>query len=1092
MIPFDLLNQPLESGRFLIEASAGTGKTFNIQHLYLRLILERNCSVKEILVVTYTESATAELRGRIRTNLRMALDCLSEESAGDPVLTALLKQAGNKISLEEIKNRLNEALVSFDEAAVFTIHGFCKRMLNEYAFDSGVAFDTEFVESQDEIVGEVVRDFWRRKRMELSSEEVDSLFNGKHKNPIPHWLPFALKITDNPKIHLFPPLSDDGLYARLTYELYCELTTLSPVRKRKLQLGKQAFSDMIWDLYTALESQGGSTSPMAHQIRRKFKAVMVDEFQDTDPIQYSIFNAVFGVSGRLFLMIGDPKQSIYGFRGADIHTYLKAKSEVEQIFTLTQNFRSAPALLRAFESFFGRSDPFVEAGIDYTPVTSGLGEHYPIRFLLKGTEAPAFQLHWLTTPEAEPMGKGEAAACLPSALTAEILHILQYGTFESESGSRPVLPGDIAILAVSHADATSYRAALRAAGIPSVAAKSGNVFLSETAADLLAVLRAVCEPDSRPLLRAALCSRLMGFSEAWLLEADQWVDSDPAADWIATFHDLRRRWEQWGVMPCFSAFIHDRSLFQDGICILDRLAADALTGERRITDLRHLMTLLHQTSLSLSPTPEQLVAWFFGKVCNAETDRDKTCEMRLDTDRDAVTVMTVHASKGLEFPIVLCPALWARGVERMGGLWSCHDGEQIVLPLTASDQERYLPQGKREALSEALRLTYVALTRARVVCHVWGGNLMDGNLKNAKDPINYLLGRGEDGFYSPEIFLSKAKTLPGNEAPLLPYITTPLPAEPEGLYRPQITENVLIPQRLPSGFNVPRYWGIMSYTGLGYAGNHVVCSDDEKVENNRAETSSPVTGGVCSPFAAFPKGRHAGICIHEIFESINYEGVSIDSADASVIEKTEEILHAYGFCSEFDRTHLLEVLPMLQAALASPLVPESGASFTLNDPKVRKIAEMPFLYPVPKAIDFKGVERLCGLSVDPFKMVLNQGMMIGSIDLVIRNGTRYYFLDWKTDILGEGSLDAYTPSALNSVMVPNHYRLQYYLYSLALHRYLQARLPGYDFDIHFGGGFYLFLRGISAERIDTGRYFSKITREELETLIHILGQKEEG
>lgn len=1112
-LSFNVLEQNIDSGCYLIEASAGTGKTYNIQYLYLRLILERHLKTDQILVVTYTEAATAELRDRIRGVLRTALDYISNfdgesVSDADPMLTAVFQNAFSFGDVKTLKKRLLSAVISFDEAAIYTIHGFCRRMLSDNAFESGFGFDIEFVQNQQDLIAEVVRDFWRKKIFAMNADEEEAVNN--KSLTLSALTAFAKTIIENPDMAVSSVPDAETVAVRWKKELTALLRSPeNPVGQRKIQNQQYGFSDMITGLRDAVYAHGGASSPLAAAIRRQFPVALVDEFQDTDPVQYDIFNVVFNHEGSLFFMIGDPKQSIYAFRGADVYAYLQAKDNACETRTLTQNFRSAPHLLAAFEAVFSRPEPFAEAEILYPHVTSGKGDAFPQKLWIKGVEVEKpMVLHWLTSDSEKSLSKERATRKIIHLLCQEILSLLTHGEISDGDSRRRVSPADIAVLTSLNSEADMIRQSLKRLGIPGVTARTGNVFKSPVAHELWFFMSAVCEPESVRHVKTALFTPMFGFSPAWLAGADDDAGDDRLMMWIECFRQLKRDWVRQGFMAAFSRFIHRHDGFPDGICLLERIAADPLTAERHLADLRQIMQLIHQTARDSFLPPERLTAWLREQIESAENGEtsNEAYEMRLDTDRDAVMIMTSHSSKGLEFPIVFAPFLWTYEMVNLKENFTYHHIENgvSVQYYALSGDESQKSEAAREILSEKLRLIYVSLTRAALYCAFWYGNIGKGKYPTGRSALNYLLKPSPDGsFYKVQNF-EKEKIMLSNNPVVPPEIDLQksgmdsLSSLGQARYvmSADISERRI--QTLPDSLtSVPAYWGLMSYTSLGRTDQRDLCAwtFEAKTENDIAGESGTEWNEMRSAFADFARGKLVGLCIHEIFESIDFKHVSASGiAHEGTLRRIGAVLERYGFMNggksaeNFEKTQ-----DMLCRTLSHPLCMnklDMGGGFALNESDVSYVTEMNFNFPVRGALDYALLNQLTGLNADEAKVILHQGFVTGSIDLVVRHGGRFSFIDWKTDTVGDGSLQAYSQRNLESVMIRNHYLLQYYLYAFALHLHLKSRLSDYHFEQHFGGGFYLFVRGIGDAESSTGIFQKRVTRDDLKILCRIFNFQE--
>ncbi|MFA6291511.1 MAG: UvrD-helicase domain-containing protein [Victivallales bacterium] len=1226
---FDILRQPIDSGYcFLIEASAGTGKTYNIQHLYLRLILERGLEVGAILAVTYTDAATAELRTRIRGNLQAASEVLAGNDIGDDDLqtciNSMLDQARKlKVDENELKRRLRLALLSFDEAAIFTIHGFCSRMLNENAFESRVAFDLELVEDQDEILNEILADFWRRNfygknevfttalefcefgpanllefaklvvskpelilleneafgvsdaelttRIRKIAEKVKSVRTNAATNPGNLLLMQQLSVIDSKDIddnetairvlNLLERNTIAGVKREIDpfnsavkisikKAMYAHLRNERPLEARKRIMRLQSYDDMLFDLRTALRDKSGRTAPecdLAKRLRARYKAAMIDEFQDTDPVQCEIFNTVFRHVDSLFVMIGDPKQSIYKFRTADVYAYLDAKNrEDTESRTLTRNFRSAQALLDGVNELFSGNMPFLEEGIPYIGVESGRSMKRKL-LLPPEAEGKPFHIDWIKTPDESGIAKSNVNVIEYTA--DQIVEALQKYRWEScykdknGSKSESLMPRDIAILVPKHKHARAMRSALKRRGITSIISNSGNVFESEMAKEVFLLLRAVQNPGNTKYLKTALGGGLFCFPEETLIgladsEDSSGKSSDRLSFWADIFKEYRVEWEKKGVMPMLSSLVmrenlhpnrveekaidrNDKDPFKKGIDNLAnncKLSEDGLDmRERNIVDIRHLMELLHRTERDLSLSPQLLLTWLQQMINGTsmrEVDPD-AFQTRLETDLEAVTIMTIHKSKGLQFPLVFCPMLWDSSFNlKAAGKpedWFCHDttDNSLILPL-GNEKDSYKHQGEKEELGELLRVAYVASTRAEYFCRLLFGNFKKDCTKTA---LNYLFKRDIRN----DTFLEQNAGSVGNTpATFENILVSTVDADnvryqqkPPKYEMPDAHAIKLKNYGLRNGFEVPKNWGIMSYTSLGQHKTSpaaIIKTGGGKDEAGPGSMTLEDLDKEITEGPRLPGGEKTGSCFHEIMENLDFKLVQgNDHGKWSEIPLVRELIESkmrkFGLIrgkraiTEIADPLLVERYPLLCKLIHKTLTaripgPCGCNSFSLNEiEKPDHISEMDFFYEITGNIDkarlkeiakttlpkigLNGENEILSSSLDLALSGgrVNTGFMNGSIDLVFRRDGRYCFADWKTN-----TLDDYGAASLWRKMFSDSFILQYLIYSLTLDLYLKRRLKNYDFEKHFGGGYYIFVRGLEsdngkgilADRIDGG------------------------
>lgn len=1197
---FDLYTAPL-AGLNLVEASAGTGKTWNISGLYTRLILEPGLRVEEILVVTYTKAATAELQDRIRKRLRGVLAAFETGSGEDEFCRRVLDLYGDRRDLA--RNRLTRAIGGFDQAAIFTIHGFCQRLLLESAFESGSDFDCEVLPDERELLGEIVDDFWRREVYPASA--AWAAFLAERKQSPETWLGEIAGHVGKPFLKVLGPAMPadfmaaearraaeirraaalwegqrDEIRARLLrFEGFngnkvkpdrlrdwlsgledwfgrrpesdevrassiglpegvgklrstslaaaarkghaapqhpffdaCErlaeadqalgeafedrLKALKPrllefcnseLEARKSAARVFSYNDLLNRLAAALRAKSGRS--LAETVRRRYPAALIDEFQDTDPMQYRIFREVYGDGELPVFFVGDPKQAIYGFRGADVFSYLEARGEpAVSRRTLKENQRSEPDLIAAVNALFLNSPrPFLLEAIPYPEVLPAPRERPalavdgdaggPLRFLLL---PPAHD----EQGEEIPQTKSRASQLAATGTAAEIARLLQAAAAgKARLGERSLNGGDIAVLVATHAQARLVEEALQRLGVPSVRQGQDNVFESPEALELERVLAAIAEPGREPLVKAALATELMGCTANRI---DALQRDEPAWERLFDrFQGYHQLWLSLGFSPMFRRWFEESKVTGN--------LPEFRNGERRLTNLLHLAELL-QVESRRKPDIDTLLTWF-ARAIRQPSHAGEEAQLRLESDAQRVKIVTIHASKGLEYPIVFCPFLWdGKLMQRKAAAVLFHAGSEAVLDLGSPDLEDHRPQAVREEMSEKLRLLYVALTRAIHRCYaVWGSVhnakdageglhttalawLLHGGADSEGDPLAALERRlGNAGRAAIEADLKRLSLRTSGAVSIAPLAETarryqpPAPAQPPGL-------TSLCFQR--AGLR-PR-WRMSSFTGLT-TGRHSEAPDYDLP----AEDEEPAEAAGDSMFD-FPRGAKAGSCLHAILE--DWEFTCTDGT--KLAELCRRKLKAHGLAESWTET----VRRNLEGLLATPL-DKSGMTLA-GLPPDRRLVEMEFTYSLQGGSAF-GLGRLLAdpaLGADPrFAEAAGRldfhriaGFMKGYIDLAFEAGGKYYLVDYKSNWLGNRH-SHYAGSRLVEAVAREHYYLQYLIYTLALHRYLKLRIPDYDYDTHFGGVYYLFLRGISPGKA-TGVFRDRPRSELLHGLEKLFGE----
>lgn len=1163
-------------GCHLIEASAGTGKTYAIASLYLRLVIENEILKPEnILVVTFTEAATKELRDRIRKRLREARDVVEGLESADPFLKGLMSDThpgwpGKKEALA----RLDLALQTFDCAAISTIHGFCSRALQENAFESGSLFDTELVSDQKSLFSQIADDFWRARFFSPDSpllpladdrgwspEGFSGFLKGKLTNPllkvvpeftadeivqldansrkiyrkiclqwkkrradiekilrehpglsrnqncyredrIPEVIdgmdayatggnPYALfaghlKLTSgymkNYRLKKHDPPEDPFFICwdelvnsvdRRAVALHWELLECARKRlpERKSSLNVRFFDDLLADLYTALTGPGGNL--LAERMRGKYRAALIDEFQDTDQIQYKIFRSVFKEGSLPLFLIGDPKQAIYSFRGADIYAYLEARNDVpeERRHTMALNWRSSGALVEAVNGLFSlnRKRPLVIEGLDYPSVqVPDPNLKKPDSINAGEREAAPLQLWFFKAGPDDKKGIIANTRAYPriiNALTEEIAALLQDASQGKVSiAEKPVVAGDIAVIVRGHKQAQMVYDALLSRGIPAVVRSNQSIFQTREALELRTILNALAEPGHEANVRAALATSIIGKNANQIART---FEADGEADWercLLSFREYHDLWRNFGFMTMFRTFlareeVRKRLLSQPG-------------GERSITNLLHCGEVLHNEASDSHHGPDALCSWF-GEQVTVPPEGEEN-QIRLESDEKAVKILTIHVSKGLEFPIVFCPFLWG-GVFEGEGTVTAHEGYDLVADFGSDRYTEHRRAALNEGLAENVRLLYVALTRAKFRCY-----LMWGRFRHSESSaLAYLLHAPESNDPS-SAYEDLVETMAGvDEKGMLETLQNVVgngrihltidPCEMSAAQVPLIAADSDRLRCRSMSKGIDSDWRVTSFSSLidGH-GAPELPDHDSSDDSPKGEAEFPVSD---ASIRSFPKGAHAGSFLHSIFENIDFSWKDGQKLKDLVAGSLERSIYAAGYADSIHAMlgNVLEI-ELKDGLKLSSLQPGSW------------VQEMEFYFPL-KSIDPKLLagffRKQAVTSPADLQRVAEQlnfqsvrGMLLGFIDLVFCHEGIYYIVDWKSNHLGYHAED-YQPGQLTREMERKLYPLQYLLYTVAVNRYLERRTPGYRYETHFGGVFYLFLRGIDRTLPGNGVYFDK-------------------
>ncbi|HKK45425.1 MAG TPA: exodeoxyribonuclease V subunit beta, partial [Balneolaceae bacterium] len=1017
------------SGINLVEASAGTGKTYNITSLYIRTLIERDVTVSNILVVTYTEAATKELRDRLLNRIRQSISVLKKgksDKEDDQFLDDLLDHVSNPGQAIE---KLDAAVRSFDEASVYTIHGFCYQALQEQAFDSRAMYDAEMIGDDSDLVLEAVDDYWRNWIADTANNpwkkplvklildrgyEPEKLAKelGKHlgkpylkikpqnnvfenqaealkafrethasmariwKDERSHiydilsgdemsnyrasWLPgwfdkmdaimgseaavidifdqferFTQHRIDNgitksaekkgnaPPQHQFFQLADrywELAHSFAHYEVAFKkdlfLYLRKELREKKEELQVLSYDDLLLRLREALfNPQRGAK--LADKLREKYPIAMVDEFQDTDPNQYDIFRRIYrGHDPSSLFMIGDPKQSIYSFRGADVHSYIKAREDAPEKnkYKLNRNFRSTPNLIDGLNAFFTQHDnPFFLRQINYKQIGQGKPDEKYDLLLEDGQSFPSIRFRRLSELGQEQINKGEAKEKVAKDTVKEIQRLLEGGKNEAITiGGNPVRAKDIAVLVRRHDQADLISEALQEEGIKSVRHSDKSVFQSPEARQLQILLKAMAEPSNETLIKTALSLPLTDYSAVDLLEMEEEEDR-----WIGIldqFSEWHRKWQDHGFAAMFRSVMKQANISHHVITYSD--------GERRLTNLLHLGELLQQESQHQKKGMQGLIKWLSRKRKEDENTGREEEQMRLESDEELIKIVTMHRSKGLEYPIVFCPFLWfGPHISDDGDPLVYHDPtdtETTILDFT-DDSNSERPKNRRlameEELAESLRLAYVAMTRAKQCLYLTWDYASSSEfsalgylLQDPKDVENLLRDKfGDEKYQKPDgdsmhIAIEK---LCRQHPHFFSMEYRDFTGESDSDYNDSRSQSLTVREFHRATPLKPSY-RVSSFSSLTSWMDEDPDLPDYDQFLGDEESTAPVTEKESEQsIFTFPKGPQPGTCIHKIFEEADFN--TLESIDTTI----EQSLLKYGIGLEWKNV----VLQMVQTVV---------------------------------------------------------------------------------------------------------------------------------------------------------------------------------
>jgi exodeoxyribonuclease V beta subunit len=1086
-VPFEL-SGPLPSGVTVLEASAGTGKTFTIAALATRFIAE-GASLDELLLVSFTRMATGELRERVRERLVAAESELGRVLAGasptgsDELVTLLGSDAPAVV--EKRRERLARAIAGFDAATIETTHGFCQNVLDGLGTLGDLEPDITFVEDAADLLEEVVDDLyvrrfhWEHRRAPFTRREAARI---------------AAIAVANPKAEVHPRAAGERSVPAMRRRL--AIAAREELGRRKRSLALMTYDDQLTRLCDVLSGPNGDAA--AARLRARYRVVLIDEFQDTDPIQWEIVERAFGNGDTTLVLIADPKQAIYAFRGADVYAYLLAVHAAGTRRTLSVNRRSDGPLLQAFDALFGHAR-LGHPEIVYRQVQAAAAHRQPRLHDAPVPAALRIRVVERGHPQIEQTRYGYATA--PSArayvacdLAAEIVGLLGSGARlerRDEGGTTlgldPVGPGDLAVLVPSHRTAALVRGELESAGVPAVIGGAGSVFSTGAAADWLALLEALERPASPPRARAAALTPLLG-----------WTARDVACAGEDALEALHQRLHGW------ARVLRSRGMaaLAETIMLAERVPGRLLArddGERHLTDLQHVATLLHREASAEALGVAALSSWLRERI--AVADRESSNEdltRRLDSDADAVQVLTVHRSKGLEFPIVFCPFLWEPGYlpDEAEPVYF-HDAERedrraIDVGMEGAEYKAHRDQYRREERGEDLRLAYVALTRARHQAVIWWA----GSAGSRHSPLGRLLffqdehgNVAPEGRYTPKDaeafarFEAVADSAPGavsvewaRMAAGAPRYAR-VPREPGELAAARFTRRLDLD------------WRRTSYSAITAAAHDAWVASEPEEPSVQDEPGGPLPvapdgwgqatrsalSEVALPLAAMAVGPAVGTIVHRVLEAIDFTTPDLAGAVADALRgirgrgATElgcsaEVAGAglaLALATPLGGLRLDDVAPRDRLDELGFELPLAGGDHPRGRVGLRAVGDLlrewlPGGDPLAAYAERLGAPELTGVL---------RGYLTGSIDLVARRPDgRFTLVDYKTNWLAPAGepLSAwhYRPAALAEEMMRSHYVLQALLYLVALHRYLRWRVPGYAPETHLDKVHYLFLRGM--------------------------------
>lgn len=1216
------------SGRYMMEANAGTGKTYTIAALYVKLIIEKKLTPSEMLVMTFTNKATAELRERIFSRLieSLALFERGEWDRKDSFLKDLDRHVKNR---EEAAQTLRSAISEFDDHQVTTIHGFCQKVLKEETLLTGTIFDLE-AGREDLRLARAVERYWRefvhrhqgsdagrsyinklialaenpaglqrflyplfsKPYAELRAEQIgtDPLeYLGKlialrkrmrtvwresrselmvilENSPVSRYASHLKSRIEKLEAFLEDESYKDDTFDQLKYfesaylynrdnylkarkhvhhprHTFFELCTayaelVKEMEKLEGMLILEAYQDILKkvdddttfsdsisydDLLKLVEralTTGSEAERLAARLRTTYPVALVDEFQDTDPLQYNIFDKIYdrkAEGDHVLYMIGDPKQAIYGFRGGDVFTYFQARHALEgPVYSLEKNYRSADTLIQAVNTLFGREKGlFYEEEIRYFHSQKGEAPHQTT-FTIDGKPAEEFRL----LVQSEYMSnKQEASHAVFDYVTRRARHLLDLAAAgRAYVGDRPLQAGDIAILVNNHWNAGEIKRRLKRLGTDAIIYSKENIYSTFEAARVRVVMEAILHPLSRKFRNRAVLSGFFGLEIPGLLALHE--EDEEKEEFTQRLLDLGRVWEAKGFYTMFRKLLFE----QEALVHLAGLD----DSERVLTNLSHLAELLSVMELEEGLGPHELLQRFDQEIQTAEEDEEKA--LLLESDRNLVVISTVHASKGLQYPVVFCPSLW-EGPGTPNGLVEYHSGEEfrlnIHLSKTQSESRKEAGEMQlRESIAEEIRKAYVAVTRAEHYCEVIWTSHTDAWKSGIGLPF---LGRErffdfQSGEKSAKDDLESVALEAGSilsRHPSGPIVIKEFEKEHE-IHLSATGMQAEPPDREAHHFEPYRgrreiraETAVESFTSLARQGGEYSHEPDyDQIMDHYSAAFQEETEHELPGIFSFPKGATPGTAIHKFFELDDFLFSEAEERDYTL--EIDTILQEYGIEKSWT-----PVFAKMVREVSGALIPGLDLRAVRSEDQLKEMEFLfrtgPATYPslmeiirggesrpnvsgpfgggatqgaagVGGAVKSGGNgDRWAGATVEGDTSPLNSmhHLMTGFIDLIVRQNGRYYILDYKSNYLGDTPED-YSVESLREEILRSDYDLQYHLYVVALVKYLRERMPGFNYEEHFGGVGYLFVRGMEADT-DRGVWFHRPEEAVIQKLEAYLG-----
>lgn len=1148
----------------LVQASAGTGKTYTITTYFVRAVLELDLAPEQILVVTYTKAATAELRVRARERLATAIHLLDHLEGSADVLHGVLTDAIERTGRSKTEQKLREALAQMDQASILTIHGFCQRLLQDYPLSFGIDFDFEVAEDVASMYADLAVDFWatalyderdwllralgqhkvdvehlaklaklavmpgievigppaqqvdehalaqwldsRRTAAELWSSEREEVANilleneGFNRNRYRKdsirdtWLPELDDFLHKTRFRYPPDFLEKLATGHMAMKKGCPEPQhpffsacaglweahqiLEPgfdyavfeVRQRFIEYARKharkrqedtailTFDDLLTTVYRPFDPSSPhepafDRERIKQEIASAYPLALVDEFQDTDSVQYGIFRALYGEGSVVY--VGDPKQAIYAFRGADVFSYLEAAKDVEKRrYTLAENRRSDPGVVAAINTLFSRRDPpFIVEGIEMAPAVAHHQEP-------RSTFEASMELLFLD----EEQLRGSLPDVVAPIVANEIALLLGSGT---KIEGRGIEPGDIAVLCRSNNQALAVTGALRALNVPVSLDGDSSVLSTEMARDLLAILEAALLPGDSRAVRRALLTPLLGVTPYELAS----MDDEGWSAWVSLFRDWNDTWHSHGVVR----FLEDMLQSSNA----EATIASRPSARRELTDLMHVEELLLRGERERERDPIALMQWF-RRLTDDSPDEgsipSEDLQQRPDAESGAVRVSTIHKSKGLEYGVVYCPFTWDDA-----GLWAFdkiavkfHEHRTLKIDLGSRDLQAHIAISEEEAFSEAVRLLYVAVTRAKYRCTLFWGRGRGW----ARSALCHLLhGRVDARKVDEDAMRGDVESLVTESEGTI-QCRPPHLERAKRLVETHPREELQAREASRSFSHAPRIASFTSLTG-----------HDEKTPGPRGGPGAEDPKSAL--FSDLPGGIRTGLLLHSILEHANFQAVDGDETRILI----EREIRGFGM----DRSLTDSIQQDLHAVVSTPFMNGTDSPSLITLPANRQLRELEFTLSAgrPKLeglVDLLKEHGAPTSAPEYYQRLAEvgspavQGFLRGYIDLMFEWEGRWYVADYKSN-----TLPRYDEENVCEAVQRQHYVLQGQLYSVAAHRHLQQRVPDYDPERHWGGALFLFVRGMRGSRsAGTSVFFDQQSASLLMAIDRWLGGDDES